>query len=85
MTRGAQGPEVGEITSRDNPLLKRIRRLAAQPTAYREGGHIWVEATTCAGRRSIAVSRRRWPWSRPTPGAMPHAGASSAVRRRSRW
>ncbi len=43
MTRGAQGPEVGEITSRDNPLLKRIRRLAAQPTAYREAGHIWVE------------------------------------------
>ena len=43
MTRGAPGPEVGEISSRDNPLLKRIRRLAAQPTAYREAGQIWVE------------------------------------------
>jgi TrmH family RNA methyltransferase len=31
------------ITSRDNPLLLRLRRLAAETTAYRRQGQVWLE------------------------------------------
>ncbi len=31
------------ITSRDNPLLQRIRKLAADPGAYRKQGQVWLE------------------------------------------
>jgi TrmH family RNA methyltransferase len=31
------------ITSRDNPLLVRLRKLAAEPAAYRKLGQLWVE------------------------------------------
>ncbi|WP_350295594.1 RNA methyltransferase [Limnohabitans sp. Rim8] len=32
-----------EVTSRDNPLLKSIRRLAQDPSAYRKQGKVWLE------------------------------------------
>jgi RNA methyltransferase, TrmH family len=31
------------ITSRDNPLLKELRKLAADGAAYRKSGRVWVE------------------------------------------
>jgi TrmH family RNA methyltransferase len=31
------------ITSRDNPLLVRLRKLAADPAAYRQSGEVWLE------------------------------------------
>lgn len=31
------------ITSRDNPLLQRLRKLAADPGAYRKLGEVWLE------------------------------------------
>jgi TrmH family RNA methyltransferase len=31
------------ITSRDNPLLKRLRLLARESTAYRQQGQVWLE------------------------------------------
>jgi TrmH family RNA methyltransferase len=31
------------VTSRDNPLLARLRRLAADPGGYRRLGEIWIE------------------------------------------
>ena len=31
------------LTSRDNPLLKDLRRLAVETTAYRKQGRYWVE------------------------------------------
>lgn len=34
---------VRTIASRANPLLARLRKLAADPTAYRRQGEIWVE------------------------------------------
>lgn len=36
-------PNVASITSRDNPLLVLVRRLAAQPDAYRKQGKVWLE------------------------------------------
>ena len=35
--------QVTRITSRSNPLLVRLRKLAAEPTAYRKFGEIWLE------------------------------------------
>jgi len=34
---------VKAITSRDNPLLMRLRKLAADPAAYRKLGEVWIE------------------------------------------
>ncbi len=31
------------LTSRDNPLLQRLRRLASETTAYRRQGQVWLE------------------------------------------
>jgi RNA methyltransferase, TrmH family len=36
-------PEVKRISSRDNPLLVRLRKLAADPAAYRKLGMVWIE------------------------------------------
>lgn len=36
-------PDVQLITSRDNPLLQRLRKLAADPGAYRKLGEVWLE------------------------------------------
>jgi RNA methyltransferase, TrmH family len=35
--------QVTAITSRDNPLLVRLRKLAADPAGYRKLGEIWIE------------------------------------------
>ena len=34
---------VKAITSRDNPLLLRLRKLASDPAAYRKLGEVWIE------------------------------------------
>jgi TrmH family RNA methyltransferase len=34
---------VKAIASRDNPLLARLRKLAADPAAYRKLGEVWIE------------------------------------------
>lgn len=36
-------PEVQHLTSRDNPLLKDLRKLAQDPGAYRKLGRVWLE------------------------------------------
>ena len=41
------------ITSRDNALLVRLRRLAGEPAAYRKLGQVWLEGDhLCAALRS---------------------------------
>ena len=34
---------VKAISSRDNPLLVRLRKLAHDPTAYRKLAQLWIE------------------------------------------
>ena len=41
------------ITSRDNPLLKELRKLSADSTAYRKAGRFWVEGDHL-GRAALA-------------------------------
>lgn len=36
-------PEVTHLSSRDNPLLKELRRLSQDSTAYRKRGRLWLE------------------------------------------
>jgi len=50
------------VTSRDNPLLKELRKLAQDSTAYRKAGRFWVEgdhlcraALTRGWRPAVAV------------------------------
>lgn len=35
--------DVRQVTSRDNPLLVRLRKLANDPAAYRKTGQVWIE------------------------------------------
>ena len=51
-----------DITSRDNPLLVRLRRLARQGTHYRHDGAIWVE-----GEHLCDAARRRGRAASATP------------------
>jgi RNA methyltransferase, TrmH family len=44
------------ITSRDNPLVKELRRLAQDGAAYRKSGRVWVEGEHLCD----AVQARRW-------------------------
>ena len=39
----AGAPSVTHITSRDNPLLKELHKLASDSTAYRKQGRVWLE------------------------------------------
>lgn len=40
------------ITSRDNPLLQRLRKLAQDPSAYRQAAQVWLEGEhLCAALR----------------------------------
>jgi TrmH family RNA methyltransferase len=67
---------VQTVTSRDNPLLVRLRRLARQSTAYRDEGVVWVEGEhLCSallqrgGAASQAVISES-AWQRPTLRAL---------------
>lgn len=49
-------PEVTSITSRDNPLLKDLRKLAQDPGAYRKLGRVWLEGDhLCRAARERGV------------------------------
>jgi RNA methyltransferase, TrmH family len=46
-------PQVQVITSRDNPLLQRLRRLVQDGSAYRRVGQVWLEGDhLCSALRS---------------------------------
>ncbi len=49
-------PAASAIASRDNPLLKRLRKLAHDPAAYRKLGQVWIEGEhLCAAARARGV------------------------------
>ena len=52
--------EPQRITSKDNPLLMRLRRLAADPAGYRHLGAVWLEGEhlcIAARQRSVAAAQ----------------------------
>jgi TrmH family RNA methyltransferase len=77
--------EVKPITSRDNPLLVRLRKLAADPGAYRKQGEAWIEGEHLC---SAFVQRGGVPaqaviseeaWQTPSLRALASASTSIAV------
>jgi RNA methyltransferase, TrmH family len=82
--RGAAGRSaVTAITSRDNPLLLRLRKLAGDPGAYRKLGQVWIEGEHLCGayvRRGGAVPQAvvvEAAWQQPALRRL--AGAAHAV------
>jgi TrmH family RNA methyltransferase len=50
-------PQVQALSSRDNPLLQRLRRLSQDGSAYRRVGQVWLEGDHLCG----ALRARGWP------------------------
>ena len=59
------------VTSRDNPLLLRLRKLARDPAAYRKLGAVWLEGEHLAsalrqrGLRPVQAVVAESAWARP--------------------
>ena len=70
MTSGFSTP-VTHVSSRDNPLVKELRRLSQDSTAYRKQGRVWLEGDhLCAAalarglKPALAVfSESFWPFA----------------------
>lgn len=75
------------IRSRDNPRLREVRRLLADPAGYRDGGRVWLEgehlaqAAVTRGHRLawLAVTEPAWAAGGPALAALAQAAESVAV------
>ena len=77
--------QIKNIASRDNPLLVRLRKLAAEPAAYRKLGEVWIEGEhLCSafvqrgGSAAQAVITEEG-WQTPALRAIAGTAASVAV------
>ena len=57
--------QVTTITSRGNPLLVRLRKLAADPAAYRKMGEVWIEGEHLCGPCAPGAFPQRKKWKLP--------------------
>jgi RNA methyltransferase, TrmH family len=78
--------EVKQITSRDNPLLVRLRKLAHDPAGYRKAGEVWIEGEHLCdafvrrgGRPAQAVIGATAWQAKPLRGLAQRAGAVAVV------
>jgi len=75
--------EARHLSSRDNPLLVRVRKLGADPGAYRKLGELWLEGDhLCAafaqrGGRALQAVVSTIGWEQPALRAL--AGSATAV------
>jgi len=64
------------VTSRDNPLLVRLRKLARDPAAYRKAGEVWLEgehlctALQARGQRPAQAVVADSAWAQPALRAL---------------
>lgn len=78
-------PVVKPITSRDNPLLQRLRKLATEPGAYRKSEEVWIEGEhLCAafaqrGGQPMQAVITEDAWHAPELRALASRAASVAV------
>ncbi len=77
--------EARAITSRDNPLLVKLRKLVAEPAAYRKLGQLWVEGDHLCdaflkrgGRPAQAVITEA-AWEQPALRELADAAESVAI------
>ena len=67
------------VTSKDNPLLQRLRKLARDPTAYRNSGELWLEgehlcgALLQHGQRPAQAVVAEAAWTQPALRALAQA------------
>jgi TrmH family RNA methyltransferase len=77
---------VKHVTSRDNPLLVRLRKLAEHPSAYRKSGEVWLEGehlcAAYAGRGAAplhaVIGETAWT-AQPVLAALAQRAASISV------
>jgi RNA methyltransferase, TrmH family len=78
-------PEVQRISSRDNPLLVKVRKLAHDPVAYRKVGLVWIEgehlceAALAQGLQPVQALVTESEWEVPAVRALARAAARVAV------
>jgi RNA methyltransferase, TrmH family len=78
------GAAVKAVSSRDNPLLVRLRKLAADPGGYRKAGQLWIEgdhlgaALLQRGGRPTQALITETAWARQ-PGLRDLAGQATEV------
>lgn len=76
---------VKPITSRDNPLLVKLRKLAGDPAAYRKLGVAWIEgdhlcsAFTERGGRPLQAVITEAAWERPALRALASRADAVAI------
>jgi RNA methyltransferase, TrmH family len=77
--------EAKSITSRDNPLLVKLRKLAAEPAAYRKLGQLWVEgdhlcdAFLKRGGRPAQAIITEAAWEQPALRELANAAEAVAI------
>lgn len=73
------------ITSRDNPLLVRLRKLAADPGGYRKAGELWIEgehlceAFAAKGGAALQAVIGESGWQRPALRALAQRAQAVAL------
>ena len=73
------------ISSKDNPLLVRVRKLVADPGAYRKLGEVWLEgdhlcaAFAARGGRALQAVLTSQAWQRPALRELAGQAASVAI------
>jgi hypothetical protein len=72
-----ENDDVRQVASRHNDLFKDLRRLLADPAAYRARARSGSKATTCAGALLAAGVARAGASS---PSRLGHAGAEALAR-----
>jgi RNA methyltransferase, TrmH family len=76
-------PPVKAITSRDNPLLIKLRKLIAQPASYRKSGELWLEGehlcTALVQRGGFALQAVITETAWATPALRQLASTAAAV------
>jgi RNA methyltransferase, TrmH family len=76
---------VTQIGSKANPLLVRLRKLAADPGAYRRQGEVWIEgehlctAFAERGGQALQAVVTEQAWARPALHALASRAAAVAV------
>lgn len=74
-----------QVSSRDNPLLQRVRKLVADPAAYRKLGVVWLEgehlvsAYAACGGRAVQAIVSDSAWMQPRTAALVEAAADLAI------
>jgi TrmH family RNA methyltransferase len=78
-------PPAKAITSRDNPLLVRLRKLASDPAAYRKLDEVWIEGEhLCSsyaqrGKAALQAVISDEAWATPALRELANSAAAVAV------